>query len=259
MFYVIQDNKFFKEEHYNLLIDILKKFDIGHEIIGFKPFVKKLEFKTTRKDVWVWGSVSMSEIAYKYGWRPGSMYNVNHDIDMYGPKYGTNMLNYDGITMNLTDELPERFKYFFARPTKDTKAFSGQLFERETWNQWVKDVIKERKKSKQKVLTPKTRVQIAPLKTIEQEIRCWVVKGKVVTTSRYKLGSKVTYQNYDHETYITEFAQSMVDIYQPAEAFVMDVCLHDNMLKIVELNCVNSAGFYYADMFKLIEAIETNF
>jgi len=256
MYYIIQEN-LFKEPHYNLLINFLDNFNVGYEVIKFRPFTEELEFVTNRKDVWCWGSANMSKLAYKYDWKPGSMYNENHDIDIYGPKYGDNMLNHDGITMNLTDELPAQFEVFFARPTKDTKAFSGQLFDRKEWTDWVKGVIKEEAIAGEKILTNE-RIFIASTKAIEQEIRCWVVKGIIITTSLYKLGSRVIYQNYDHELYITRFAQSMANIYQPADAFVMDVCLTGGELKIVEINCINCAGFYYANMDKLMEAIEYN-
>lgn len=52
----------------------------------------------------------------------------------------------------------------------------------------------------------------------------------------------------------------MVKIYQLAEAFVMDICevlVNDKPeYKIVECGCFNSAGFYKADMYKMIEALE---
>lgn len=258
MYYVIQENVF-KETHFDLLIEFIRKFNIDHEIIKWKPFVTDLEFTTDRKDVWCWGSVNMSKIAHRYGWKPGSMYNANHDIDVYGSYYGEHMLNHDGISMDLTDPLPDRFNYFFARPTKDTKSFSGQLFERNTWNEWVQQVINEETVTGKPILTHETRVFIAPLKSIEQEIRCWIVGGKVVTVSRYKLGDKVLYENYDHEQYIKDYAQSIADIYCPAEAFVLDVCLHEGQLKVVEINCINCAGFYHADMQKLLETIEYHF
>ena len=98
------------------------------------------------------------------------------------------------------------------------------------------------------------------LKQIQQEVRCWVVGGKVVTASRYKLGSRIVYENYDNEIFYTNFAQKMVDKYQPAEAFVLDVCLtDDDELKIVEVNCINCAGFYHGNLNKMILALENHF
>jgi hypothetical protein len=66
-------------------------------------------------------------------------------------------------------------------------------------------------------------------------------------------------ENYDDETRFTEFAQRMVDKFQVAEAFVLDVCEADDELKVVEVNCINCAGFYRADMYKLTMALEKHF
>lgn len=256
MFYLLQQN-IFKETHYDQLIEFLGKFGLDHEIIRFVPFVQEIEHKTKRKDVWCWGSVNMAHAAKKYGWHPGSMYNDNHDYKVYAPEYGfKNMLNGDGHIMRLTDPLPESYDFFFARPTKDTKSFSGQCFARHAWEDWVKTTLEN---GTERLLTEETEVLVAPLKQTQQEVRCWVVKGKVITASRYKIHNRVEYKNYDDEAGFVEFAQSMVDKYQPAEAFVIDVCLCEDEYKIVEINCINCSGFYHVNMYKLLEAIEFSF
>jgi hypothetical protein len=48
----------------------------------------------------------------------------------------------------------------------------------------------------------------------------------------------------------------MVDRFQVADAFVIDVCLTDNGWKVIECNCINSAGFYDADIQKIIISLE---
>jgi hypothetical protein len=48
----------------------------------------------------------------------------------------------------------------------------------------------------------------------------------------------------------------MVDIFQICDAFVIDVCLTKNGWKIVECGSVSCAGFYDADMQKIIFALE---
>jgi hypothetical protein len=69
----------------------------------------------------------------------------------------------------------------------------------------------------------------------------------------------VIYANYDHESFFIDFAQSMVDKFQVAEGFVIDICLSEGQLKVVEVNNINSAGFYDCNMFKLLSAIENHF
>ncbi len=39
----------------------------------------------------------------------------------------------------------------------------------------------------------------------------------------------------------------------------MDVCLVGDEVKIVEINCINAAGFYNANMQLLLNAIEEHF
>ena len=256
MYYIIQEN-LFKEHHYQILIDTMGKFNFDYEIVKFRPFIHDIEFKTIRKDVFCFGAVSMAAAAKKYGWKPGSMINENHDFDVYAEKFGLeNMLNGDGHIINFTDPLPIDNYQFFARPTKDTKVFSGQVFSQDAWKDYTK-ICKET--DTVNVITKGIKILISPLKHIQQEVRCWVVGGKVVTASRYKMGSRIIYANYDDESFFVDFAQKMVDKYQVAEAFVIDVCLSNDELKVVEVNNINSAGFYACNMEKLIEAIEYHF
>ena len=52
----------------------------------------------------------------------------------------------------------------------------------------------------------------------------------------------------------------MLEIYNVERAFVMDICLSYEGWKIVEVNCINSAGFYPSLNIKtLIRALEVYF
>jgi hypothetical protein len=255
MYYIIQEN-LFKEYHYNTLVEYLTRYGLEYEVIPFRPFIYELDFKTKRNDVWCFGSTNMSKIAKNYPWIPGSMYNDNHDIDVYGPHYGDHMLNSDGVIINYGDVPPEEYEYFFARPTKDSKAFSGQLFSRDTWIEWSQQKVDS---NLMQTLTPETKIQLAPLKTIQQEIRCWIVDGEPVTISQYKIGSRVVYQNMDNNEEAYMFSKRMAKLYSPARAFVLDICLYQDEYRVIEINCINCSGFYDADMGKLIQALETSF
>jgi len=67
--------------------------------------------------------------------------------------------------------------------------------------------------------------------------------------------------NKDHDLDLKVRVQRLADIYQPAEAFVLDVCQLENNdeLKIVEINCMNCSGFYEANMELLLHALELHF
>lgn len=256
MYYVIQEN-LFKEHHYQILIDIMDKYKFDYEIVKFRPFIHEIEYKTKRKDIFCFGAASLAEVAKKYDWNPGSMFNDNHNFEVYAEKYGLeNMLNGDGCIINFTDKLPIKDVEFFARPTKDSKVFAGQIFSQDAWKEYTK-ICNE--SDTVNVITEETKILISRLKHIQQEVRCWVIGGKVVTASSYKIGNRVIYANYDDESFFVDFAQKMVDKYQVADAFVIDVCLSNDELKIVEVNNINSAGFYACNMEKLISALESHF
>lgn len=253
MYYVIQENTF-REENYNVLIETLDRFELPYEIVKVRPFLEDFEFITDRKDIFCFGSVKMSRLAKKYNWFPGSLLNENHDYRVYSNFYKENLLNYDSIIQKFGDEINEDI--FFARPCEDTKTFTGKVFTKEKWNIFKSDFFKSGQESS---LNNDTEIQISSVKNVTKEFRFWVVGGEVITGSLYRNGYWVNYSSVVDEGAL-EFCKEMVKIYQLAEAFVIDICevdLDDKFeYKIIECGCINSAGFYKANMPKLIEAIE---
>ncbi len=239
---------------------------LDYELVQFAPLDVEITFQTKRKDVWVFGTFSLVHFVNKYGFYPGSMYNSNHDFEVYAPRYGENMLNHDAVVFGFTEPLPEgkQWDMFFARPCGDTKAFTGQVFMRHSWNEYVKQQINNDNLRYIKEKPETIRVLISPLKNIASEIRCWIVGGKVITMSQYRAGNALVPLNLDHDLVLKEKVQQLADIYQPAEAFVLDVCKLSNTaqqdeIKIVEINCMNCSGFYKADMKLLLGALEHHF
>lgn len=256
MLHIVQKT-IFAEEHFNSLVDTLFRMGLDYEIVRFIPFEHDVEMNSKRKDIWPWGGVNMAHLTAKYQWKPGSMFNENHDFAKYGEGFGMeNMLNGEGVCIDFTEEVPLQEHVFFARPTLDSKLFSGQPFTIDGWKGYV-NMCKENGVAE--AIQSSTKILVAPLKEIQQEVRCWIVGGKVVTASRYKLGQRVSKANYDNESFFVDFAQKMAEKYQPAEAFVLDICLSMDQLKIVEVNCINCSGFYHCDIQKLIVALEKHF
>ena len=81
MFYLVQEDVF-RERNYPELINSMDRMGLDYEIIKVKPFVEELEFKTDRKDVFVFGSVKLARLAQGYGWSPGSELGPNHRANM---------------------------------------------------------------------------------------------------------------------------------------------------------------------------------
>jgi len=267
MYYVIQENMF-SEPNYDILIQTLERMGLEYEIVKVRPFIEDFEFKTKRKDVFCFGSVKMTRLAKKYEWYPGSLLNENHDYRVYSQHYKENLLNYDSVIQKFGEPISESISningIFFARPCEDTKTFTGKSFFIEDWEEFKNGMLDGNETTS---LTYDTPIQVCSHKLITKEFRFWIVDGKVVTGSQYRAGNLIYSTNLVDEGakwfclgMVSEMAENS---YRLADAFVMDVCevliYGKPEYKIVECGCINCAGFYSADMQKLINALEIKY
>jgi hypothetical protein len=198
----------------------------------------------------------MARVAAEKGWQPGSFFGGNNDYSVYSEFYKDNLLNYDCEIKVFGEDFEWNYgETKFIRPCKDSKLFNGQVFTKTKWD----DMVEQRKQNINYInLTEPQLIQVGSPKTIYKEARCWVVDGKIVTSSYYRFGTYIDYEeNVEPEG--LEFAQRMVDLYEVADTFVMDICLTPDGWKIVEINCTNCSGFYKGDLQKLVIALENKF
>jgi len=253
MYYVVQKNVF-REENYDNLIIALNRLELPYEIVDVLPFVDTFEFKTTRKDVFPFGAVKMSRIAKELDWNPGSQLCDNHDYNVYSKYYKENLLNYDSRIIRFGDDFFQTER-FFARPTLDTKVFTGHVFD---MGEWIKFRDESIVNGHSTLLNTDTEIQISSVKNIQKEIRFWIVKGEIATASQYSLGGRFCVnENVDQSAY--DFVNRMIKIFELNDTFIIDACLVKGEYKIVECGCTNSAGFYRADMQKLLMKLEDAF
>lgn len=257
MKHIIQEN-IWNERSYSILIDSIKRMGLKYDIVKHRPFTHDIvtlnhkPYSTTDKNVFVWGGTGMAKTASKLGWIPGSLLNDNHNFEVYSKHYGKNMFNSDSIILNFEmcdfSMLPN---LFFARPTLDNKSFTGKVFSKD-------EFINLHTQFKANKWNTNFNIQIATPKNIQKEFRFWVVGDKVVTGSLYRYGQNVFYDNViDDDAF--DFAQNMINIYKPAQAFVIDIVMANNEYSIMELGCINSAGFYKANIPLLLYKLEEFF
>ena len=276
MKWVIQNN-IYEEEGYASLIRALEKY--GSEVVHVKvvPFEGSLEavdgeLPASGADAIVMGSYTLSRVAKQMGWRPGSFLD-NLDFRKQHVMWGGDvMLNADALICEF-GRVPFQAQPFFMRPVHDTKAFAGKVFD---WGQYIgwsdsvslledrEDRLETERRYEEGSLTMKTPVMVCSKKEIWSETRTWVVAGAqgmsltpVVTASGYKVGTIKRYTPPESvDLRILEFVDRVCSTWRPNAAFVLDVADTPDGLKVIEVNNLNSAGFYKADMFRLVEALE---
>lgn len=279
MHWVLQHNMFV-EAGFQRLIDTLERFSLSYTMHKVIPFVGVLspplkvdedykfegeyaedtEFELPAGPKIVMGSYSMALYARRKGWTPGSFDSIDLDYERQLPHWGKEMLNSDALVCRFREVPRPRAWEFFIRPTLDSKSFTGVVTDWAAFEQWQARVI-ALGSDNGGTLDGDTMVQVCSKKVIYREYRLWVVQGKIVTASLYKEGGRARYSDQvdaDVLRYAAPFTgHPMIrDSWAPAEAFVLDIAETPDGFKILEAGCINAAGFYAADMQKLVMALE---
>lgn len=263
MHWILQTN-FTNEPKWQEMIDTLIRFNIPYSVHKVIPFVGELHPKPdVGNNAICFGSYSMRHTAKTEKWYPGVFDLEPFDFTQQLAHWGDEMLNAESIVGPLGQAMfPEDAELMFLRPILDSKSFSGQVMDAKEFTSWQHKiaVLKEDDGS---TITGDTVIQMChPIKIVD-EYRYWIVKGKIVTRSLYKRGNKVIYSDVV-DSHIDDYVNYCINIWQPLPAFVIDVCRVGNVetgitCKIVEINTLNAAGFYAADMQKLVFALENEF
>jgi hypothetical protein len=240
------------------LRELLARWGIPHSYHKVVPIIGELRPDVNPEgNVIVIGSYSMRHVAKAKGWVPGC-FDVGHIThDDYVAQWGSALLNASARVCRFEDTPKYIMDELFVRPTTDSKAFTGQTYTRAEFMCWYEKIMALNDPGA--FVLPATEVIIAPIKDITHEYRCWIVDGRVVTSSLYKRGERqhqVLEEGRVDERIIAYANQFAAGTWQPSRAYVLDVCLWSDQLRVLEVNTLNSSGFYAADISELVRALE---
>lgn len=258
MFWILQKN-LYAEEGFKHLVEQLDRQGSQYQIVNMIPFAHEIDPDVNPTgNVFVLGATALGKVARKKGWYPGYI-DANISYRKLIDNYDKNVLNFDAYILQIKTFLEELsfipWDPVFVRPDNDGKSFAGEVMSIKQLKEWLVKVRNLEGENSFTSITVDDDIVVAPLQDINAEYRFFVVNGKVITGSRYKLGSRVSYSSMV-EPQVYDFAQKMVNIWSPNQAFAIDIALTPSGFKVIEINSINSAGFYHCDMGKFIHAIE---
>lgn len=181
---------------------------------------------------------------------------IDYDEDAFAtstwaaPVLGDRALNGTGEIMTV-QEVTRRLASggrLHLRPDRNDKAFAGGVFDAATWD----EMLGERRSSMGVVLDDVV-CWASATKSIDQEIRCWFVGGELVEASRYRLDGLLVIVRVD-DPGIMRVAAALAGCYLPSANAVMDIALHGGEAYVVEYNKIHSAGWYAADVDRVLDA-----
>jgi hypothetical protein len=255
MHWVVQNN-IYREDGYESLINALDSLKLPYSVHRCAPFLGTLDPEPVIPDgsqVVVMGGVSIGVEARRRGWRPGVFHGNSFSHYRQVHHWGEWMLNHDAWFGSL-GQVKEQGHPFFIRTEYDDKAFNGQVMDWPQFLEWRERVC-SRTPEDNPTVNMATKVVVAPKKEIFNETRVWIIDGKAVTASLYKTGTRKRCSEVVLPSVLT-FAESMAKKWMPHRAYVIDIADTPNGLKAIEVNTLNSSGFYACNVQKLIMAIE---
>lgn len=240
MFFLVQANIYLDPDH-DKIFDALEELNIDYSVINIPPQAEELDFETDRNDVFVYGSVTIARLAKQNThWFPCSFYGGNHLYEVYSGHYGENLLNSKVSVQKISEEMSwAKNEIKFIKPYDEAKIFTGRVFSEAEW----KDFVFEALKSSSNRITADSLIQVSRAKKTLKEARLWIVGGQIIDAGYYKFDEQAAFEEKVPEDGLA-FAREMLRLFNLEEAFVMDICLTDEGWKIVEINCINSSGFY---------------
>lgn len=200
-----------------------------------------------------YGSCKLTRIAHQNNWHGGCYNPDTFSADVWNANRD-DMLNADSHIMTVK----EATTYFdgkdltakwFIRPLEDLKAFSGTVAEAAEIANWMHS-----KGSGNSSFSENTKIIIASVKPIFSEARYFVVDGKVVDGSYYRLGGRTVLQNVNQKETL-HAAQQLADKWLPHKCCVMDIADTPEGTKVIEFNTLNSSGFYDHNIPVIVDAV----
>lgn len=163
------------------------------------------------------------------------------------------LLNNDALYFKLGSVLTTTFdKPYFIKPSSDLKLFSAGVVE---VGETLKQCIESKPHNSDYINHLDDLVLLTNPKITDKEYRLFIVNDEIVTGSRYAVRNSFNKDKYIPNEVLVE-ARELIKLFKPAKGFVMDVCIINDEVKIVEYNCIHCSGFYDSDIGLFIDYLK---
>lgn len=236
------------------LMASLTSLGIAYKTIDIIPFSDDYPDVTWDGPVIAYGSTRfVTNVHNKGRWNPGVFFDhASFTMLACMEHYGEHMLNASAKLTTISDFSRHDFPpdtEIFVRPQRDLKEFEAKLYRAGDIASWFEVIC-----NGDFELAPDTPILVAEPVQIHREWRMFMVNERYCSGSLYMENGAL---NIDAEVpgEVINFANKMAAIWSPSSAYVMDIADVDEQLKIIEINCFNSSGFYASDIEKILDDV----
>lgn len=165
------------------------------------------------------------------------------DANVFMESFGQDALNYDCEYLTWGQVWRTcKGKSLFCRPVSGWKPFAGGVLnEEDMYERLVEEKIPY-----------STLCLISPAKPIQAEYRFVVAGQNILGYTQYLPEESPTVPLAIHLA-VKEFIKWLTP---PDDIYVLDVCISENKIKLLEVNCVNTSGWYCMDVPNVCKGVE---
>lgn len=245
----VMQTKLAQEDYTKFLIEAIQKLGLNwaaFPIIPFKHSIPEFDWDGPRIYKGSTGLVTRVYETPEVLKKARLFYDhERHSTGWYGPRLGNSWLNYGSRRITVSEflfyeDVNPSTDEFFCRPDTSLKSFSGGVF---TFYEFR--LLMERSLNYGVVKNDSVIIVSKPV-NILKEYRTWVIGGEVSAIVGYKINGKVKpwdVSDYEKQP-IADFAKTEGAKLSELEAFVLDVAVTDDGLRVVEINDVHASGYY---------------
>jgi hypothetical protein len=244
-------------------LDLLKsgcrKTGVGYEEVFIIPFTDSLpDFNKDKAGIF-YGSTTFNKLVSEdENISKGLFFDTaKFSMENYFEKWGSNMLNFGASVTTFAKLMQsgvEPGKLLFIRPDDDSKSFAGEVKKFSDIQDWYERL----KMFENTNLSLNSKIVVSEPYQLRYEWRLWIVNKKVVASSKYREDFKLK-KEAGCPLAVVDYAEKRCAEYTPHDVFVMDICQTGDSYYVIECGCMNGAGFYSADIEKIVSCVTSYF
>lgn len=241
------------------LMAALDAEDIAHQDIRHIPFSDELPDVEWEGPVICYGATRfITNVAAAGRWRPGAFFDpetFRHSVA--AAHYGTAMLNHRARLLPMSEFRREPHApddLFFLRPDADLKDFPGALVEWREFEEWYGHVS-----AGGVLFDPDIPVIVGEPINLAREWRLFMLEGECLAATQYRQDGRLVIRE-GAPIDVVQFAVELARTWMPSPVAVYDIAMPSDAHErrrfgLVEINCFNSAGFYAANVPRIVREV----
>ena len=254
--WVVQSN-LLSENDIELIKDACDQLDIEFFPVKVIPFSTEIPYIPIDKkfNIYYGSTLFIDNVNQKLNNPKGIFYSSEEfTMSNYINKWGNHLLSSEAQITNFNELCAKEYDVtseWFIRPNADDKSFAGIIMDFQS----IKDWKNKFQQFDSVELNEKTEILVGPAYHIKKEWRNFIVDKKIISSSLYRKDHKLYISSTDIPNEMLQFVLARCEEYTPNSIFVMDIGLCGDNYYIIECGCMNSAGFYLANVNSIVKAV----